>query len=114
RKATDGMTASLIQATFAVFLERGDLDRHLRRARRAYRERRDAVVAALARELPEARVEGVSAGLNAFVTLPPGLDSAEVAVAARRRGIGVYPLADRLADPWPRCRSRVGGCRRFP
>jgi len=113
RKATDGMTASLIQATFAVFLERGDLDRHLRRARRAYRERRDAVVAALARELPEARVEGVSAGLNAFVTLPPGLDSAEVALAARRRGIGVYPLADRLADPGLLARSLVLGYGRF-
>jgi len=109
RKATDGMTASLVQAIFAVFLERGDLDRHLRRARRAYHERRDALVEALARELPEARVEGVSAGLNAFVTLPPGLDSAEVAATARRRGIGVYPLADPLAGPELRSRSLVLG-----
>jgi GntR family transcriptional regulator/MocR family aminotransferase len=109
RSATDHMTASLIQATFAVFLERGDLDRHLRRSRRVYRERRDALVAALARELPEARVEGVSAGLTAFVTLPPGWDSAEVAAAARRRGIGLYPLADRLADPGLRRRSLVLG-----
>jgi GntR family transcriptional regulator/MocR family aminotransferase len=109
RRATDGMTASLVQAIFAVFLERGDLDRHLRRARRVYNERRDALVAALARDLPEACVEGVSAGLNAFVTLPPGLDSTEVAAAARRRGIGVYPLADRLAGPELRSRSLVLG-----
>jgi GntR family transcriptional regulator/MocR family aminotransferase len=109
RFATDHMTASLIQGTFAVFLERGDLDRHLRRSRRVYRERRDALVAALARELPEVRVEGVSAGLNAFVTLPPGWDSAEVAAAARRRGTGVYPLADELADPELRRRSLVLG-----
>jgi GntR family transcriptional regulator / MocR family aminotransferase len=109
RFATDHMTASLIQGTFAVFLERGDLDRHLRRSRRVYRERRDALVAALDRELPEVRVEGVSAGLNAFVTLPPGWDSAEVAAAARRRGTGVYPLADELADPELRRRSLVLG-----
>ena len=31
RKAVDHTTASLIQATFAEFLDRGDLDRHLRR-----------------------------------------------------------------------------------
>jgi GntR family transcriptional regulator/MocR family aminotransferase len=109
RFATDHMTASLIQGTFAVFLERGDLDRHLRRCRRIYRERRDALVAALARELPGVRVEGVSAGLQAFVTLPPGWDSAEVAAAARRHGIGVHPLADELADPELRRRSLVLG-----
>jgi GntR family transcriptional regulator / MocR family aminotransferase len=109
RRATDGMTASLIQASFAVFLERGDLDRHLRRSRRVYRERRDVLVAALARELPEVRVEGVSAGLNAFVTLPPGWDSTEVAAAARRRGIGVYPLDDELAGAEMRRRSLVLG-----
>ena len=109
RSATDHMTASLIQATFAVFLERGDLDRHLRRSRRVYRERRDALVAALARELPGVRVEGVSAGLQALVSLPAGWDSAEVAAAARRHGIGVYPLPDELADPALRRSSLVLG-----
>jgi GntR family transcriptional regulator / MocR family aminotransferase len=109
RMSTDHMTASLIQATFAVFLERGDLDRHLRRSRRVYRERRDALVTALARELPAVRVEGVSAGLQAFVTLPPGWDSAEVVAAARRHGVGVYPLPDDLADPALRSSSLVLG-----
>src|SRR4029453_8497615 len=85
RFATDHMTASLIQGTFAVFLERGDLDRHLRRARRGYRDPRGVLVAPLDRKLREVRVEGVAAGLIAFVTLPPGWDSIEVASAARRR-----------------------------
>jgi GntR family transcriptional regulator/MocR family aminotransferase len=98
-----------VQATFAEFLERGDLDRHLRRTRRIYRERRDALVAALGRWLPGVRVEGVSAGLNAFVTLPAGWDSAQVAVAARARGVGVYPVHDPLADPALRASSLVMG-----
>ena len=109
RSVTDHMTASLVQATFAEFLERGDLDRHLRRTRRIYRERRDALVAALGRWLPGVRVEGVSAGLNAFVTLPDGWDSAQVAVAARARGVGVYPVDDPLADPALRASSLVMG-----
>ncbi len=109
RSVTDHMTASLVQATFAEFLERGDLDRHLRRTRRIYRERRDALVAALGQWLPAVRVEGVSAGLNAFVTLPAGWDSAEVAAAARARGVGVYPVDDPLADPALRASSLLMG-----
>ena len=91
RKAIDHMTPSLIQATFAEFLDRGDLDRHLRRTRRIYRERRDALVESLGERLPGWRVGGVSAGLQAFVTLPEGQDSGEVAARARRHGIGAVP-----------------------
>ena len=41
---------------------RGELDRHLRRMRARYRRQRDALVQALARELPEATVTGIAAG----------------------------------------------------
>jgi DNA-binding transcriptional MocR family regulator len=37
----------------AKFVQRGDLDRHLRRARRGYRRRRDALIAALRHQLPD-------------------------------------------------------------
>jgi len=109
RSATDHMTASIVQATFAEFLERGDLDRHLRRTRRIYRQRRDALVDALALYLPGARVGGVSAGLSAFVTLPPGLDSADVVATARAAGVGVYQIDDDLVPADLRARSLVMG-----
>jgi GntR family transcriptional regulator / MocR family aminotransferase len=109
RSATDHMTASIVQATFAEFLERGDLDRHLRRTRRVYRQRRDALVAALARWLPGARVGGVSAGLTAFVTLPSGLDSADVVATARDAGVGVYQIDDDLVPADLLARSLVMG-----
>jgi len=99
RRTTDHMGASVVQATFGEFLERGDLDRHLRRSRRIYRQRRDALVDALARWLPGARVGGVSAGLTAYVTLPEGWDSGEVVELARRGGIGVYQVPDPLMPP---------------
>jgi GntR family transcriptional regulator/MocR family aminotransferase len=99
RRTTDHMGASILQATFGEFLDRGDLDRHLRRSRRAYRQRRDALVDALARWLPGARVGGVSAGLTAFVTLPDGWDSADVVAAARGAGVGVYQVPDPLMTP---------------
>ncbi|MGW3355572.1 MocR-like pyridoxine biosynthesis transcription factor PdxR [Streptomyces bungoensis] len=61
---------SLDQAVFARFVERGDYDRQLRRCQRAYRERRDALVAALAGHFPGARVSGIAAGLHAIAELP--------------------------------------------
>jgi GntR family transcriptional regulator / MocR family aminotransferase len=109
RRATDQMTAPLIQATFAQFLDSGDLDRHLRRSRRIYRERRDALVAALGRWLPDARVEGVSAGMQVFVTLPAGWDSASVVASARQQGIGLYQVDDPEMDPDQRAASLVLG-----
>ncbi|MEU6065184.1 PLP-dependent aminotransferase family protein [Streptomyces sp. NPDC047082] len=61
---------SLDQALFARFLEHGDYDRQLRRCQRAYRERRDVLVAALETHFPEARVSGIAAGLHAIAELP--------------------------------------------
>jgi GntR family transcriptional regulator / MocR family aminotransferase len=109
RKAIDHTTSTLVQATFAEFLDRGDLDRHLRRTRRIYRERRDTLVDALATWLPGWRVGGVSAGLQAYVTLPDGWDSADVAATARQHGIGIYPVQDELLDAAGRSRALTVG-----
>src|SRR5215468_10265842 len=57
-------------------------DHHLRRMRRRYRARRDALVNALNRWLPTARVRGVSAGLHLLLELPPGCAEADAAAAA--------------------------------
>ena len=98
RSLTDNATASLAQATFAAFLTHGDLDRHLRRTRRIYRQRRDALVAALAHHLPDATVGGVAAGLHLLVMLPPGLDERTVVARAAAAGVGVYPLDNYRTD----------------
>ncbi|MEV8032479.1 PLP-dependent aminotransferase family protein [Streptomyces sp. NPDC086182] len=60
----------LDQALLARFVERGDYDRQLRRCRRAYRERRDVLVAALEEHFPGARVSGIAAGLHVVAALP--------------------------------------------
>ena len=94
RMLTDHATSAPVQATFAEFLVNGDLDRHLRRMRRIYRERRDTLVAALARWLPDATISGIAAGLHVLVTLPPGPDEAALEEAAGAAGIRIYPLGD--------------------
>jgi GntR family transcriptional regulator/MocR family aminotransferase len=93
----DRQTSRIEQHAFAGFLARGELDRHLRRMRIRYRERRDALVAALAEELPEAVVRGIAAGLHATVELPAGDDEAAIAAEARRRRIALDTMGSHVA-----------------
>jgi GntR family transcriptional regulator/MocR family aminotransferase len=81
------------QHTLAQLLACGAYDRHLRRLRRRYRARRDALAAALARWLPAAVVRGVSAGIHLYVELPADCDEAAVVEAAADRGVAVEGAA---------------------
>ena len=95
KQAADMGSAALEQLAFADFLERGELDRHLRRMRPIYRGRRDALLAALARHLPDLRPVGASAGLHVLAWLPEGLDDRTVVAAAAEAGIAVPGLNSR-------------------
>jgi GntR family transcriptional regulator/MocR family aminotransferase len=70
--------ATLDQLTLARFVADGAFARHLRAARGRYARRRAALLAALDRELPGARVGGIAAGMHVTVDLAgldlPGLD----------------------------------------
>jgi GntR family transcriptional regulator/MocR family aminotransferase len=70
----------------------GELDRHMRRTRRIYRRRRDALVSALAEYLPQVRIGGAAAGLHLVAWLPDGADEPAIAGAARRRGVAVHAI----------------------
>jgi GntR family transcriptional regulator/MocR family aminotransferase len=86
---TDGGSPVLDQLALASFIERGELDRHLRRMRLRYRRRRDGLVEALGRHLPGAEVGGAAAGLHLTVALAPGADVDAVLARASARGVGV-------------------------
>ncbi|MFF0773982.1 PLP-dependent aminotransferase family protein [Nonomuraea wenchangensis] len=80
------------QYALAHFLRTGGYDRHLRRMRREYRRRRDALVAALSEELPQVRVKGIEAGLHVYLELPDGWTEQEVVRAARELGLSAEPV----------------------
>jgi GntR family transcriptional regulator/MocR family aminotransferase len=86
------MPSALIQAAYATLLEGGIIDRHLRRTRRLYHARRDALVGALADRMPYAGVGGASAGLHLMASLPDGADEDQISEAALRRGVGIHTL----------------------
>jgi GntR family transcriptional regulator/MocR family aminotransferase len=97
----DHGSPTLDQLALARLLDSGAYDRHLRGARRRYRARRDALVAALAEHLPGARVTGLAAGLHATVRLPAPVDGLALMAAAKRRSVGVYPIGYGYMTPRP-------------
>ncbi|MEB3962830.1 PLP-dependent aminotransferase family protein [Streptomyces kunmingensis] len=85
---------ALDQAVLARFIERGDHDRHLRRCQRAYKERRDTLVAALDAYLPGTEVSGIAAGLHAIATLPGRCGPQDTLLARlTASGVAVRPLS---------------------
>ena len=104
RWPVDSGGSAIAERAYARLLATGDIDRHLRRTRREYRHRRDALVEQLAGRLPECRVEGVAAGLHLVLRLPDGTDEQAVvdALAERRvriRGLSGYRLTPRPDEP---------------
>ncbi|MFB4311036.1 PLP-dependent aminotransferase family protein [Actinomadura sp. GTD37] len=61
--------------------------RHLRAVRAALLARRDALLAAFARDLPELRVNRPAGGLHLWARLPDGADDVALAEAALRAGV---------------------------
>ncbi|MDT9688843.1 PLP-dependent aminotransferase family protein [Streptomyces sp. P9(2023)] len=74
-------TSVVDQLTFADLITSGAHDRHIRKMRQRYRERRNRLVAALAEHAPHVEVTGIAAGLHAVLRLPPGTETATVNAA---------------------------------
>jgi GntR family transcriptional regulator/MocR family aminotransferase len=90
---------TLEQLVLARLLDTAAYDRHLRKARRRNGDRRDALIAAVARHLPGASVSGISAGLHALVRLPSAVDAQRLLERAGEHSVGVYPLSLHAIDP---------------
>jgi GntR family transcriptional regulator/MocR family aminotransferase len=87
------------QHALAGMFMSGEMDRHLRRMRIRYRTRRDALIDALAFELPSAEVRGIAAGLHATVVLSDDDDERAILEEARRRGIALEILGQHRIVP---------------
>lgn len=100
--AARAMPGAIPQAAYAALLERGEIDRHLRRTRREYQARRSALIRAMADHLPQASLGGAAAGLHLIAWLPDGADEAAIAAAAADRGVAIHPLREPCAVTAPR------------
>jgi GntR family transcriptional regulator/MocR family aminotransferase len=95
RYAMDILSPTFSQAVLADFVREGHFARHIRRMRVLCRERREALVGALARELPdEMHVLGDAAGMYLTATLPRGRRDLEISLRAAERNLWAAPLSD--------------------
>ncbi len=81
------------QLALSDFIVHGELERHLRRMRRRYQQRRERLIAALSRELPDWRPSQFGGGLHLTVALPGQTDEPALLAAAARHGVGVEGLS---------------------
>lgn len=95
----DGGSEAIGQLALHDFIERGELDRHIRRMRLRYQRRREALLDSLARRLPQAQVGDGAAGLYELVELPEEIDAAALLAAAAERGVGIDSLALHRFNP---------------
>lgn len=80
------------QLALQDFIARGELDRHLRRMRLRYQRRREALMEALARHLPDAHVREGAAGLYELAELPADVEEPGLVAAAAERGVALEGL----------------------
>ena len=100
--------ALLAQATVYEFLRRGSLEPNLERVCRLLRARRDAMVGALGRHLPEALWSEPEGGYFLWLELPDELPAVELAAD----GVTYVPGADFFA--WPGGESAIRLAFSFP
>lgn len=102
RLAMDIGPATLSQAVLADFIHGGHFSRHIRRMRLLYRERRDALVSNIEKELGDAvQVTGEEAGMHLCV-LVDGISDREIAARAARAGLWLVPLSSSYVGKAPR------------
>ncbi|MDH4209518.1 MAG: PLP-dependent aminotransferase family protein [Anaerolineae bacterium] len=99
KQGADLHTSSLDQMMAYEVVRGGFLELHVKEIREMYRQRRDAMLAAMDRHFPD----GVSwtrpqGGLFLWVTLPPGLDSLELINAAIEQRVAFVPGTAFYAD----------------
>jgi GntR family transcriptional regulator/MocR family aminotransferase len=95
---------ALPQLVLAHLIASGDLERHIRMVRKRQRTRRNALFAALREYLPQARIQGVAAGLHLLITFPDlagQLDDVALASRIGATGVMVHPLSMHRVAPGP-------------
>jgi GntR family transcriptional regulator/MocR family aminotransferase len=108
KHASDLGSPALPQLVLAQLIASGELEQHIRGVRKRQRHRRDALLHALREHLPQARVQGVAAGLHLLITFPERAWTADTYLAdtdlAERileAGVLVHPLSWHRQRPGP-------------
>jgi GntR family transcriptional regulator/MocR family aminotransferase len=109
REAFDLFSPTLYQLALAEFLREGHFARHLRRMRGIYLQRRNALLAGLARHCADRlTVYNADAGLHLAVLLARGANDTDVVQRMARRGLTATALSTCYSGPGGRSGLLLG------
>jgi len=92
KQNTDQCAGALGQRLFEEYVRRGWIDEQLAQSRALYRRKCERTLAALERCMPpDAQWTRPRGGFFSWLTLPDGVDSADLARRAVERGVGIVP-----------------------
>ncbi len=112
RRVIDRQGDLATEAAVAELIEAGELQRHVWRMRREYQSRRDALAAALTRELAGAvEFTAPRGGMSLWARVDPRIDVPRWAARARERGVIVRPGCSYMFTPGVCPRLRLGFAR---
>ncbi|QOR65944.1 PLP-dependent aminotransferase family protein [Cytobacillus suaedae] len=89
---TDRHHPSLEQVILTRFIKEGFLDRHVRKMKRIYKQRREALVSSLKNQLPDSQILGHAAGMHLVVEIPSVDFNNELLDWIKKFSIQIYPV----------------------
>lgn len=102
KRTGDRASSELMQRALDAYISVGRYQSHLRKVCRTYRQRRDAMLAALTEFMPNEMLwQRPSGGIFIWVTLPQGLDADELLKTALAEGVAFVPGSVFYADKRP-------------
>ncbi|MFP2904083.1 PLP-dependent aminotransferase family protein [Pyxidicoccus sp. 3LFB2] len=107
RAYVDQQGDHIVERAVAELIEDGELERHVRRARRLYRARRDALAEALTRHVPDLVFTAPNGGL-ALWAQAPGADVDAWVQHALAAGVSFQPASHFALGAAPRDFARLG------
>jgi GntR family transcriptional regulator/MocR family aminotransferase len=107
RAYVDQQGDHIVERAVAELIEDGELERHVRRARRLYRSRRDALAEALTRHVPDLVFTAPNGGL-AIWAQAPGVDVDAWVQHALAAGVSFQAASHFLLGAAPRDFARLG------
>jgi GntR family transcriptional regulator/MocR family aminotransferase len=99
KMVTDLTSSPVMQRTLHEFVTVGRYQIHLRRSKKLYRKRSDAMLKALTEYLPQAEVIPPQGGLFIWLQLPEGVNTREMLSAAREAGVEYAPGDQFFSNP---------------
>jgi 2-aminoadipate transaminase len=107
RRTGDLFSSPLLQHALADYLHRHHLSSHLQHVRPLYRARRDAMLSALQRHLPECSWTCPQGGFNLWVAFPEQINERDFYLQAIERGVGIAPGAAFFLQSQSRAHMRL-------